>query len=40
MTRVFTRSGSSDVEGVRRRAALHADGWHDMHVHALLADDR
>ena len=27
------------VEGIRRSAALHADGWHDMHVHALLAGD-
>lgn len=26
------------AEGIRRSAALHADGWHDMHVHALLAD--
>jgi ribosomal-protein-alanine N-acetyltransferase len=26
-------------EGLRRGAALHADGWHDMHVHALLAVD-
>jgi RimJ/RimL family protein N-acetyltransferase len=27
------------AEGTRRRSALHADGWHDMHVHALLASD-
>lgn len=27
------------AEGIRRGAALHADGWHDMHVHALLAGD-
>jgi [ribosomal protein S5]-alanine N-acetyltransferase len=26
-------------EGVKRREALHADGWHDMHLHARLADD-
>lgn len=26
-------------EGVRRSAALHHDGWHDMHVHALIAED-
>lgn len=26
------------VEGIRRDAALHADGWHDMHMHALLAN--
>ncbi|MEU6189527.1 GNAT family N-acetyltransferase [Nocardia sp. NPDC047038] len=23
-------------EGVRRSAGLHADGWHDMHLHARL----
>lgn len=23
-----------EEEGVRRGAALHADGWHDMHLHA------
>lgn len=27
------------AEGVRRGAALHADGWHDMHAHARLAGD-
>lgn len=26
-------------EGIRRSSALHADGWHDMHVHARLATD-
>jgi [ribosomal protein S5]-alanine N-acetyltransferase len=26
-------------EGVRRGSGLHADGWHDMHVHARLATD-
>ncbi|MFI2364926.1 GNAT family N-acetyltransferase [Promicromonospora sp. NPDC019610] len=26
------------AEGTRRRAARHADGHHDMHVHARLAD--
>lgn len=26
------------AEGTRRSAAKHADGWHDMHVHVLLAD--
>lgn len=25
-------------EGTRRRQALHLDGWHDMHLHALVAD--
>lgn len=27
------------AEGIRRGSALHADGWHDMHVHARLATD-
>ncbi|MGO9487633.1 MAG: GNAT family N-acetyltransferase [Solirubrobacteraceae bacterium] len=27
------------AEGMRRSAVLHADGWHDMHVHARLAGD-
>jgi ribosomal-protein-alanine N-acetyltransferase len=26
-------------EGTKRRQGLHADGWHDMHLHALVADD-
>jgi ribosomal-protein-alanine N-acetyltransferase len=26
-------------EGTVRARALHFDGWHDMHVHGLLADD-
>jgi RimJ/RimL family protein N-acetyltransferase len=26
-------------EGTKRREALHADGWHDMHLHARLIDD-
>jgi RimJ/RimL family protein N-acetyltransferase len=26
-------------EGVKRSRGLHLDGWHDMHVHGLLADD-
>ena len=25
------------AEGMRRSAALHADGWHDMHVHGSIA---
>ena len=25
-------------EGILRAAALHTDGWHDMHQHARLAD--
>jgi RimJ/RimL family protein N-acetyltransferase len=35
--RVAAKAGFR-VEGIRQDAALHADGWHDMHVHALLAD--
>ena len=27
------------VEGTLRQLVLHADGWHDMHVHARLAGD-
>jgi RimJ/RimL family protein N-acetyltransferase len=27
------------LEGIKRREALHADGWHDMHLHARLIDD-
>jgi [ribosomal protein S5]-alanine N-acetyltransferase len=34
--RVAVKAGFRE-EGIRRSAALHADGWHDMHVHALLA---
>lgn len=26
-------------EGIRRSAALHSDGWHDMHVHARVRTD-
>lgn len=26
------------VEGTARSAVRHPDGWHDMHVHARLAD--
>ncbi|MET0705189.1 MAG: GNAT family N-acetyltransferase [Mycobacterium sp.] len=36
--RVAARAGFR-AEGIRRAAALHADGWHDMHQHALLATD-
>lgn len=36
--RVAAKAGFLD-EGIRRSAALHADGWHDMHVHALLRTD-
>jgi len=27
------------AEGTLRQAALHPDGWHDMHLHARLASD-
>ncbi|MCX4851156.1 GNAT family N-acetyltransferase [Streptomyces sp. NBC_00893] len=26
------------LEGVRRRALLHVDGWHDMHLHARVRE--
>jgi RimJ/RimL family protein N-acetyltransferase len=26
-------------EGTRRSAVLHADGWHDMHLHAIVSGD-
>ena len=28
------------LEGTRRSAGLHIDGWHDMHLHARLSQDR
>ncbi|GHE56558.1 acetyltransferase [Streptomyces longispororuber] len=31
--RVAVKAGFTQ-EGVRRKAMLHADGWHDMHLHA------
>lgn len=37
--RVAVKAGFRE-EGVRRGAALHADGWHDMHVHGRLRSDR
>lgn len=33
--RVATKAGFA-LEGILRRAARHADGWHDMHQHATL----
>ncbi|MFE6892635.1 GNAT family N-acetyltransferase [Streptomyces sp. NPDC057694] len=27
------------LEGTRRSSALHADGWHDMHVHVRIRQD-
>ncbi|MET8233277.1 GNAT family N-acetyltransferase [Micromonospora sp. NPDC005298] len=34
--RVAARAGYR-AEGVRRESVRHADGWHDMHLHARLA---
>jgi RimJ/RimL family protein N-acetyltransferase len=34
--RVAVRAGFA-AEGTRRQAVLHADGWHDMHLHARLS---
>lgn len=34
--RVAVKAGFP-LEGTKRSAALHADGWHDMHLHARLA---
>jgi RimJ/RimL family protein N-acetyltransferase len=36
--RVAVRAGFAP-EGVKRSEARHADGWHDMHLHARLDDD-
>lgn len=36
--RVAEKSGFQ-LEGTARSALLHADGWHDMHLHARVADD-
>jgi RimJ/RimL family protein N-acetyltransferase len=36
--RVAERAGYP-AEGIKRSQALHVDGWHDMHLHARLADD-
>jgi len=35
---VATKAGFR-AEGTRRGAALHVDGFHDMHAHARLRDD-
>jgi ribosomal-protein-alanine N-acetyltransferase len=37
--RVALKAGFEE-EGVRRGAALHADGWHDMHLHARVRQGR
>jgi ribosomal-protein-alanine N-acetyltransferase len=34
--RVAQKTGFA-LEGTRRSAGPHADGWHDMHLHALIA---
>lgn len=36
--RVAVKAGFEE-EGVRRGAALHADGWHDMHLHSRVSRD-
>ncbi|KRF35608.1 GNAT family N-acetyltransferase [Terrabacter sp. Soil810] len=36
--RVAAKNGFG-LEGTRRSALLHPDGWHDMHLHARLAPD-
>jgi RimJ/RimL family protein N-acetyltransferase len=36
--RVAHKSGYR-YEGTKRQQALHADGWHDMHLHSRLRDD-
>jgi RimJ/RimL family protein N-acetyltransferase len=36
--RVAQKAGFA-YEGTRRSAALHADGWHDMHLHARIQGD-
>jgi [ribosomal protein S5]-alanine N-acetyltransferase len=37
--RVAAKAGFAG-EGIRRSAALHADGWHDMHRHARIGAER
>ncbi|MEV6742305.1 GNAT family N-acetyltransferase [Streptomyces sp. NPDC051104] len=36
--RVATKAGFA-LEGTMRSALLHADGWHDEHLHARIQDD-
>ncbi|WP_324788729.1 GNAT family N-acetyltransferase [Streptomyces sp. H51] len=36
--RVAAKAGFA-AEGTKRSAALHADGWHDMHLHARVRGD-
>lgn len=35
---VANKSGFA-LEGTKRKQALHLDGWHDIHLHARLAED-
>ena len=35
--RVADKAGYA-LEGTMRQRTLHADGWHDMHLHARLRD--
>lgn len=37
--RVALKAGYA-YEGTRRSSVLHADGWHDMHVHGRIQGDR
>jgi RimJ/RimL family protein N-acetyltransferase len=37
--RVATKTGFA-LEGTKRSALLHPDGWHDMHLHARVRGDR
>lgn len=32
-------NASYALEGTKRAEGLHADGWHDMHLHARLRAD-
>jgi RimJ/RimL family protein N-acetyltransferase len=36
--RVAAKAGFT-AEGTLRSALLHADGWHDMHLHARVQGD-
>ncbi|MDJ0386186.1 GNAT family N-acetyltransferase [Streptomyces sp. G-G2] len=36
--RVAAKTGFT-LEGTQRSALLHSDGWHDMHLHALIQGD-
>lgn len=36
--RVAAKTGFA-LEGTKRRALLHPDGWHDMHLHARVCGD-